>query len=338
MGKKKILITGATGMSMSHAVDLFLKEGWDVHCLVRRTSLDSTARIKHNLDKITLVSGDITDASSVYNSISSIMPDAIMNGAAQSNVHVSFKEPSATFMTTGASVLNFLEGIRLIKPDCRFVTLNSSEMFGNQTDSDGFQRLNSTKMIPLSPYSAAKLFSHHSVSIYRDSYNLFVCSAVCFNKESERRNVMFFPRKVSKYVGDLVNSYRKGQKNIKKLQVGNLNSERDISYSPDCVEGFYRQLMADKPKDYLFASGVTHSMQKIVDLAFKIGSQNLGEELSPKDWVEVNQEFMRPNELHRLCGDASEARKELGFKNNFSFEQIIERMVIDDIYNPNKGY
>jgi|JI10StandDraft_1071094.scaffolds.fasta_scaffold14142_4 GDPmannose 4,6-dehydratase len=335
--KKKILITGATGMTASHAVDLFLEKGWDVSCLVRRTSLDSTARIKHNLDKVTLIQGDLSDTSSIYNAISTVMPDAIFNAAAQSHVHVSFKEASSTFRVTGMGVLDFLEGIRLIKPDCRFITLNSSEMFGNQIDNDGFQRI-TTPLVPVSPYAVAKLASHHLVRIYRDSYNLFACSAICFNKESERRNVAFFPRKVSKYVGDLVNYIKSGGENFKKLQVGNLDSERDISYSPDCVEGFYAQLMSDKPNDYLFASGTTHKMQEIVDLAFKIGSRELGTELNSKEWVEINPEFIRPNELHKLCGDSTETRKELNWKPKHSFNDIIEKMVLDDINNPNKGY
>lgn len=324
-------------MTASHAVDLFLDKGWDVHCLVRRTSLDSTARIKHVLDKITLVQGDLSDTSSIYNAISTVMPDAIFNGAAQSHVHVSFKEASSTFRVTGMGVLDFLEGIRLIKPNCRFITLNSSEMFGNQIDKDGFQRM-TTPLIPVSPYAVAKLASHHLVRIYRDSYNLFACSAICFNKESERRNVMFFPRKVSKYVGDLVNNIKNGNKKNKKLQVGNLESERDISYSPDCVEGFYKQLMSSTAKDYLFSSGETHKMKEIIDLAFSIGSEYLGEELNPLDWVEINSEFIRPNELHRLCGDSTETRKELGWKPSHSFKEIIKKMTIDDIENQGKGY
>lgn len=335
---KKALITGITGMSGSYMADLLLEKGYEVHGMVRRSSTSNKQRIAHILDKITLHEGDVTDATSVYSLLAKVMPDEVYNFASQSHVAVSFKEPYSTFQSVAMGCLNFLEGIRLITPTTKYFYAGSSESFGSMCDEDGFQRI-TTPMVANSPYAIGKVAAFNMCKLYRESYNLFAVSAICFNKEGPRRGENFVTRKITKYVGELVsfNSrplglHQTSPYDFPKLKLGNIKASRDWSYSLDCCEGFWLQLQAEKPKDYVFSSMETHTVEDFLAAAF--GSQGL----DWKKYVEIDPQFYRPCEVPYLRGDSTPAREELGWKPKVSFEKLVAMMVEEDIKNPNRGY
>lgn len=349
---KKVLITGITGQSGSHMADLLLEKGYEVHGLVRRSSTNNKERITHILDKITLHEGDVTDATSIYSLLAKIMPDEVYNFASQSHVAVSFKEPYSTFQSVAMGCLNFLEAIRLIKPDTKYFYAGSSESFGSIVDPDGFQRI-TTPMVANSPYAIGKIAAFNMVKLYRESYGMFAASAICFNKEGPRRGETFVTRKITKYVGELVyellrarvfGSYQSIEDLIAhnqerydeviskhpKLKLGNITASRDWSYSKDCCEGFWLQLQAEKPKDYVFSSMETHTVEDFLAAAF--GSRGL----DWKQWVEIDPQFYRPSEVQYLKGDSTPARTELGWKPKVSFEELVKMMVDADVKKASK--
>ncbi len=345
---KKVLITGITGMSGSYMADLLLEKGYEVHGMVRRSSTSNKQRIAHIMDKITLHEGDVTDATSVYSILAKVMPDEVYNFASQSHVAVSFKEPYSTFQSVAMGCLNFLEGIRLIVPKAKYFYAGSSESFGSIVDADGFQRI-TTPMVANSPYAIGKIAAFNMTKLYRESYNMFAVSAICFNKEGPRRGENFVTRKITKYIGYLVNYLNNceescaGHLNADKrnryptkkpetLKLGNIKASRDWSYSKDCCEGFWLQLQAEKPKDYVFSSMKTHTVEQFLEAAFD------SQKLNWKQWVEIDPQFYRPCEVEYLKGDSTPARKELGWSPKTSFDELVAMMVTEDIKNPNRGY
>lgn len=342
---KIALITGITGMSGSYMADLLLEKGYQVHGMVRRSSTSNKSRILHILDKITLHEGDVTDATSVYSLISNIRPDEVYNFASQSHVSVSFKEPYSTFQSVAMGCLNFLEAIRLIKPDTKYFYAGSSESFGSNCDPDGFQRI-TTPMVANSPYAIGKIAAFNMTKLYRESYNLFAVSAICFNKEGPRRGEMFVTRKITKYIGGLVDKVNSGNitlknyldNNVERLKLGNIKASRDWSYSLDCCEGFWLQLQAEKPKDYIFSSMRTHTVENFLKVAFDYATTRCRLSLDWLDYVEIDPQFYRPCEVPYLKGDSTLARQELGWNPKVSFEQLVKMMVDEDIKNPNRGY
>jgi GDPmannose 4,6-dehydratase len=340
---KRALITGITGMSGSYMADLLLSKGYEVHGMVRRSSTSNKQRIAHILDKVTLHEGDVTDATSVYSILAKVMPDEVYNFASQSHVAVSFKEPYSTFQSVAMGCLNFLEGIRLVTPKTKYFYAGSSESFGSIVDKDGFQRI-TTPMVANSPYAIGKIAAFNMCKLYRESYGLFAVSAICFNKEGPRRGENFVTRKITKYVGELSKHYGMVLchgihqmspyeiPEFPKLKLGNITASRDWSYSLDCCDGFWLQLQAEKPKDYVFSSMETHTVEDFLTAAFSSRG------LDWKKWVEIDPQFYRPCEVQYLKGDSTPAREELGWKPKVSFEQLVAMMVEEDIKNPNRGY
>lgn len=335
---KKVLITGITGMSGSYMADLLLEKGYEVHGLVRRSSTNNKERIAHILDKVTLHEGDVTDATSIYSLLSKVMPDEVYNFASQSHVAVSFKEPYSTFQSVAMGCLNFLEAIRLIKPDTKYFYAGSSESFGSNCDPDGFQRI-TTPMVANSPYAIGKIAAFNMAKLYRESYGMFAVSAICFNKEGPRRGETFVTRKITKYVGQLVKEINSSnhtlwpyvEGNFTKLKLGNITSSRDWSFSGDCCEGFWLQLQAEKPKDYVFSSMETHTVKDFLKAAFDAGSRRCRIDLDWESCIEIDPQFYRPSEVQYLKGDSTPAREELGWKPKVSFEQLVKMMVDEDV-------
>lgn len=358
--RKKALITGITGMSGSYMADLLLEKGYEVHGMIRRSSTSNKSRISHILDKVTLHEGDVTDATSVYSILSKIKPDEVFSFASQSHVSVSFKEPFSTFQSVAMGCLNFLEAIRLIKPDTKFFYAGSSESFGSMCDPDGFQRI-TTPFCGNSPYAIGKIAAFNMTKLYRESYGMFAVSAICFNKEGPRRGEMFVTRKITKYIGQLskwvdenleikigsLKPYNIPWEKAPKLKLGNLKSKRDWSFSKDCCEGFWLQMQAEKPKDYVFSSMKTYSVEDFLSAAFTRFSRRFdycsdfhNAVIASKwqDFVEVDPQFYRPCEVPYLLGDSTPARKELGWNPKTSFNELVEMMVDADIKNPDRGY
>lgn len=341
--QKKALITGITGMSGSYMADLLLGKGYEVHGLVRRSSTNNKERIAHILDKVILHEGDVTDATSIYSLLAKVMPDEVYNFASQSHVAVSFKEPYSTFQSVAMGCLNFLEAIRLIKPNTKYFYAGSSESFGSNCDPDGFQRI-TTPMVANSPYAIGKIAAFNMTKLYRESYGMFAVSAICFNKEGPRRGETFVTRKITKYVGELVNYLNSSQmctsryikNDLPKLKLGNTTASRDWSFSGDCCEGFWLQLQAEKPKDYVFSSMETHTVKDFLKAAFDAGNAGCRLDICYEDYVETDPQLYRPSEVQYLKGDSTPAREELGWKPKVSFEQLVKMMVNEDVKKASK--
>lgn len=338
MKKRKVLVTGATGQIASYLCEILLEKDYNVYALIRRTSNSDLSNISHIKDNLTLVSGDITDYAIMYNLIDKIRPDEIYNLAAQSFVKLSFDMPLATNDSVGVGPLNILEAVRNINRDIKVYQSSSSEMYGLSIDSDLFQR-ESTKFEPRSPYACSKLFAHNMVRTFRDSYNMFCCANIVFNSESPRRGLEFVTRKITSYLGSIYRylHWELGNnrpmlltEEIPKLELGNLNSYRDWSFSGDTAMAMYLTMQSPTPKDYVVASGKTHSIKEFLQVAFG----HIG--LDWEDFVIVNPEHYRPAEVTRLCGDSSLIREELGWNNTVDFEGLVKMMVESDIKLFNK--
>ena len=336
---KNALIWGITGQDGSYLAELLLSKGYKVTGVTRRVSVSTLARIEHLLPKINIVEGDITDGFNVSKVISDAEPDEIYNLAAQSHVATSFKQPSLTWDITASGVLNILEAIRYSprKNSIRFYQASSSEMFGkNFTESsdyfDGrttkkFQDEN-TAFVPQSPYAIAKLAAHHLVRNYRESYGVHASSGILFNHESERRGEHFVTRKITKWIGAFVKWTRDGNKpeDFPKLRLGNLEARRDWGHAEDYVNAMWLMLQQDTADDYVVATGETHSVREFIHLAFNhIGINDWS------DYIEIDPEFYRPAEVDYLLGIPTKAETKLGWRRNVSFQNLVERMVDNDV-------
>jgi GDPmannose 4,6-dehydratase len=326
---KTAIITGITGQDGSYLAELLLKKDYRVIGLYRRSSTNSFSRINSGVlsdTNLVLEEFDLTDPSDCSAIIETYQPDEVYNLAAQSHVATSFKQPTTTVEIDTIGVLNLLEAIRARCPKSRFYQASTSEMFGSNyiedTDLGKYQN-EETPFVPQSPYAIAKLASHHMVRIYRDAYKLYACSGILFNHESPRRGENFVTRKITKYIGELVNQQVDGNKH--KLRLGNLDATRDWGHARDYVYGMYLMLQQNSPKDYVLATGESHTVREFLEIAFKHVNLNY------QDYVIVDPEFYRPCEVPYLRGDASLAKKELGWINRVSFEELVSEMVQQDI-------
>jgi len=335
MSSKKIaLIWGCGGQDGSIACDMLLEKGYEVHGVIRRAANFNTQKIDHIFDKLKLHYGDLTDAMNVFTIISTVRPHEIYNFAAQSHVKVSAELEHYTLQTNTIGVLNILQAVRILKMEktCKIYQASTSEEFGNQTDGQTLLNEESPK-IPVSIYGVSKLAAEHICRIYKEAYGMFVVSSTLFNHEHERRGATFITQKIANYVGKYVHN-----KDIKPLELGNLNSLRDWSYAEDCVEAIYLMMQQDTPDNYVIASGKCYSVRQFAELAFKeIGiniawrGEGLDEEgidaKTGKTLIKINPRFFRDLELHALIGDASKAHRQLGWKPKTSIEQIVQSMV-----------
>jgi GDPmannose 4,6-dehydratase len=338
---KKVIITGVTGQVGSYMVDFLLKNtDYKIFGAIRRLSVPNHRNISHiDNPRFELVEMDLTDEPSISSCIHEINPDYFINFAANSFVGNSWKMPINHFDVNAVGVMRQLEAIRKFCPNCRYYNAGSSEEFGDVAYSP--QDLKHPSR-PRSPYGAAKVAARQIVKVWRDSYDLYAVQGYLFNHESERRGEEFVTRKITKAVARIKKSIE-SEEDFKPLELGNMNSKRDWSHAEDFVEAVWLMMNQENPKDYLLASGETHTVREFVDLAFKNANINnscfewVGSEESEilycndKAVVRVNPEFYRPAEVDLLLGDPSEAVNELGWIKRVDFETLVKRMVDNDL-------
>lgn len=312
----RALITGVTGQDGSYLAELLLEKGYDVFGVVRRSSVKKYDRIESLVDEIELVEGDLTDQTSLDHIVQSVQPDEVYNMGAQSFVPVSWNQPVLTGDVTGLGIIRILEAIRKHRPQAKFLQASSSEMFGKVRETPQTEK---TPFYPRSPYGAAKAFGHYITVNYRESHRIFACSAMGFNHESPRRGLEFVTRKVTHQVARI----KCGLAN--KLLMGNLDAKRDWGFAGDYVRGMWMMLQQAEPEDYVLATGKTHGVRDLLELAFAVVG------LDWQKYVEVDPKFIRPAEVDCLCGDATKARKKLGWEPEVSFEELIKMMVEADL-------
>jgi GDPmannose 4,6-dehydratase len=313
---KRALITGITGQDGSYLAEHLLSLGYEVHGLIRRNSITEhqQSRVEHIADSLRNEYGDVLDVTSIDRVLDKVKPDEVYNLAAQSHVRISFEIPQFTVQTNALGAMNVLESLRQRCPGAHFYQASSSEMFGNSVDPDGKQR-ETTRMAPTSPYGCAKLFSFSMVRNYRHAYRLFASNGILFNHESPRRASNFVTTKVIK------NAVLIKRGVLKKLEMGNLDSQRDWGHSKDYVRAMHLILNHDKPDDFVVSTGETRSIRQLCDIVFR----KLG--LDYRDYVVQSPKYMRPEELGYLCGDSTKARTELNWKPAYTFEQLIDEML-----------
>lgn len=313
---KTALVTGITGQDGSYLAELLLEKGYRVVGMVRRLSMENFGRIDHLLDRLEIVQGDLLDQISLLDIVSRTNPDEVYNLAAMSFVPTSWKQPVLTGEFTALGVTRMLEALRLAAPRARFYQASSSEMFGRVRETPQNEL---TPLYPRSPYGVAKVYGHWITVNYRESYDLFACSGILFNHESPRRGLEFVTRKVT----DGVARIKLGLS--RELRMGNLAAKRDWGFAGDYVEAMWRMLQHDEPDDFVIATGQTHSVERLVEVAF--GCVDL-------DWhefVKVDPAFFRPAEVDYLVGDSSKARRVLGWGPRVGFEALIRMMVDADL-------
>jgi GDPmannose 4,6-dehydratase len=320
---RKALITGVTGQDGSYLAELLLGKGYEVHGLIRRASSFNTERLEpiykdpHRSDaRLLLHYADLADSIVISTLIAEIAPDEIYNLGAQSHVRVSFDIPEYTGDITAIGTARILEAMRKGAPKARFYQASSSEMFGLVQETP--QR-ETTPFYPRSPYGAAKMYSHWMTVNYRESYGLHASSGILFNHESPRRGETFVTRKITRAAARIKAGMQK------KLFLGNLEAKRDWGYAPEYVEAMWMMLQQDKPDDYVIATGETHTVQEFLDYCF----QRAG--LDPKDYVEIDPRYYRPAEVDLLIGDASKAKKVLGWTPKTTFAELVRIMTDADI-------
>jgi len=312
----KALITGVTGQDGSYLAEFLLEKGYEVIGMVRRTSTVNFDRIRHIQDNIKLVYGDLLDQVSLIAILQEHHPDEVYNLAAQSFVPTSFEQPVLTGEFTGLGVTRMLDAIRLVDKNIKFYQASSSEMFGKVRE---VPQNENTPFYPRSPYGVAKVYGHWITVNYRESYGLFACSGILFNHGSPRRGLEFVERKVAHGAARI----KLGLAN--ELRLGNLEAQRDWGYAGDYVEAIYLMLQQDKPDDYVIATGKTHSVRELCQVAFDYVG------LDYRDYVVSDPKFYRPAEVDQLVGDASKARRVLGWEPKVSFEELVHMMVDADL-------
>ncbi|MBB6638136.1 GDP-mannose 4,6-dehydratase [Cohnella thailandensis] len=313
---KNALVTGITGQDGSYLAELLLSKGYKVYGLRRRTSMPMMENIEHIEKEIEFLDGDLMDQGSLSQAVRIAKPDEVYNLAAQSFVGSSWDQPSLTGQLTGIGVTNMLEAVRLNRPEAKFYQASSSEMFGKVVETP---QKETTPFYPRSPYGVAKVYGHWITVNYRESYDMFACSGILFNHESPRRGIEFVTRKVT----DAVAKIKLGLQ--KELRMGNLDAKRDWGFAGDYVKAMWLMLQQDKPQDYVIATGETHTVHELVDIAFnQVG-------LNWRDYVVIDPRFVRPAEVDLLLGDSSKARQELGWELEVNFEQLVRMMVESDL-------
>jgi len=310
------LITGVTGQDGSYLAELLLDQGYRVIGMMRRTSTETVGRIAHLMDRIELVHGDLLDQLSLISLIQEFQPDEVYNLAAQSFVPTSWQQPVLTGEFTALGVTRMLEAIRLAKPDARFYQASSSEMFGKVQE---VPQTETTPFYPRSPYGVSKVYGHWITVNYRESYDLFAASGILFNHESPRRGLEFVTRKISHGVALI----REGMATT--LSLGNLDAQRDWGFAGDYVRAMWLMLQQDEPQDFVVATGRTHTVRRLCEIAFDAADLNW------EDHVVIDERFMRPAEVDLLVGNPEKAKQLLGWEPEVSFEDMVADMVASDI-------
>lgn len=330
---KRALITGVTGQDGSYLAELLLEKGYKVYGIMRRKSVADYGNVSHLKEKIHFIYADMTDLSSLIAAMQSSQADEVYNLAAQSFVATSWEQPLATADIDAIGVANMLEAIRTVKPDAHFYQASTSEMFGLVQEMPQTEK---TPFYPRSPYGVAKLYGHWITKNYRESYDMFACSGILFNHESERRGKEFVTRKIT----DAVARIRYGLQNV--LELGNLDSKRDWGHSKDYVRAMWLMLQQETPDDYVIATNETRTVREFVETAFhhvgiQIEWQGSGknesgiDKATGKTIVKVNPEFFRPAEVEVLLGNPAKAEKCLGWNREISFSDLVKRMVDNDM-------
>lgn len=316
MADRRALITGITGQDGSYLAELLLEKGYEVFGMTRRASTESVERISHLTDRIKLVQGDLLDPPSLVSAIQAAEPHEVYNLAAQSFIPTSWNQPVLTAEFTGVGVTRVLEAIRSVDPQIRFYQASSSEVFGKVRE---VPQTEETPFYPRSPYGVAKAYGHYITVNYRESYGLYAVSGILFNHESPRRGLEFVTRKIT----DGVARIKLGL--VDELTLGNLDAERDWGFAGDYVDAMWRMLQQDEPADYVVATGEPNSVRKFAEIAFAHAG------LDPEQYVKTDPEFLRPAEVDHLVGDASKAKRELGWEPRHSFNDLVEMMVDADL-------
>ena len=317
---KTAFITGINGQDGSYLTELLLSKGYHVVGLVRRLSVpeSQTSRLEeagvYNNPDVALEYGDLTDQASLVRILNKYKPQEIYNLAAQSHVRVSFDAPQFTADTIAMGTLNLIEAMKEVCPHAKMYQAGSSEMFGNSIDADGFER-ETTAMIPVSPYGCAKVFAHNICRNYREAYKLFICNGILFNHESPRRGGNFVTNKIVKGAIKIM----RGES--KTLSLGNLQATRDWGHSKDYVKAMWMMLQQEHPQDFVCATGVSHTVQDVVNFVFK------KLDLCPEQHITIDPKYFRPEELDDLKGDSTKLRQMLGWKPEYTFESLLEEMI-----------
>ena len=339
---KKAFITGITGQDGSYLAELLLEKGYEVHAIVRRSSVFTTQRIEHILehDRVFTYHGDLTDSSNLHRLLIKIKPDEIYNLGAQSHVAVSFEVPEYTADVVGLGAIRLLDAVRELGPSCKYYQASTSELFGGIPGTE--PQSETTPFYPKSPYGVAKLYAYWVTVNYRESYNLFACNGILFNHESPRRGETFVTKKITQAVAKIY------QGRQKLLQLGNIDAKRDWGHAKDFVYAQWLMLQQDKPQDYVIATGETHTVREFVELSFNevgIDIEWQGRGIDEKGidkstgnvLVEIHEKYFRPAEVELLLGDPSKAEKELNWKRQVSFQDLVSGMVKYDLENDDFG-
>jgi GDPmannose 4,6-dehydratase len=342
MATKTAFLTGITGQDGSYLAELLLEKGYEVHAILRRSSVFTTPRIDHILEhkNLTTYHGDLADSSNLHRLISEINPQEIYNLGAQSHVGVSFEVPEYTAEVTGIGTVRLLDAIRDSKVSTRFYQASTSELFGGIPGTE--PQSETTPFYPKSPYGAAKLYAYWVTVNYRESYGMYACNGILFNHESPRRGETFVTKKITQAVARI----KQGRQEVLKL--GNIDAKRDWGHARDYVEAMWLMLQQDVPKDYVIATGETHTVREFVTLAFaetgvEIDWQGEGIEekgidrATGKVLVQIDPRYFRPAEVELLLGDPSKAERELGWTRKVSFRELVAGMVAYDLENDQFG-
>jgi GDPmannose 4,6-dehydratase len=316
MGMRKALVTGITGQDGSYLAEFLLEKGYEVVGMVRRSSTINFDRIRHFQDRVTLAQGDLLDQVSLINMLQEHRPQEVYNLAAQSFVPTSFEQPVLTGEFTGLGVTRMLDAIRIVDRSIRFYQASSSEMFGKVQE---VPQRETTPFYPRSPYGAAKVYGHWITVNYRESYGLFACSGILFNHESPRRGLEFVTHKVTHAAARIKLGL------ASELRLGNLDSRRDWGWAPDYVRAMWLMLQQERPDDYVVATGETHSVRELCEVAF----DRLG--LDYQKYVAVDPRFYRPAEVDLLVGDPAKAGRILNWQPTVTFAELVGRMVDADM-------
>jgi len=312
---KTAFISGCTGQDGSFLAEQLIKKGYDVHGMVQRSAVFDRQNIDH-IGELTLHYGDLTDYASLVRILEEVKPDEIYNLGAMSHVGISWEIPCYTAQATGVGVLNLLEAVRMTCPKAKIYQASTSEMFsGEEKEAQN----ENTKLDPRSPYSVSKLFAHLMCQVYRRAYGMYISCGILFNHESERRGKNFVTRKITIGISDIL----KGKQD--KIHLGNLDAKRDWGYAPDYTEAMWMMLQQEKPDDFVIATGEMHSIKDFLEEAFKIVN------LDWKDYVVIDQAYIRPSETEHLLGDASKAKEKLGWEPKTKFKDLVKIMVNADL-------